>query len=314
VYGKVSDEPMKTRKPHQRKGILVSSAIIYPSDLGDDEWELLAPLMPPAKPGGRPRSVDIRRILGGIFYLLRSGCAWRMLPREYGPWSTVSDYYYRWRNDGTWERIHTALREQVRTQAGRQPTPSACILDSQSVKTTEQGGPHGYDGGKKVNGRKRHLLVDTLGLVLKIVVHAANMGDREGARLVLAEQGVRYPRLSHVWTDQGYTGPLLTWIKDHLGWSVEVVERSPRRGWLAVPGQGLQWVTLPKSFEPLPRRWVVERTFAWIGRDLRMSKDYERQPTSSETFVYLAMIRLMLARLAKNQKAQGKSWAIPKAA
>ena len=159
---------------------------IYPSDLSDREWALLDPLLPPAEPGGRPRSVSLRRVLNGVFYLLRTGCAWRYLPRDYGPWSTVFHYFRLWRRTGLWARIHTVLRERVRQAVGREPTPSAAIIDSQSVKTTEQGGPRGYDGGKKVNGRKRHLLVDTLGLLLNVVVHPANVQDRDGARLVLA--------------------------------------------------------------------------------------------------------------------------------
>ena len=191
--------------------------IPYPSDLSDREWQRLSPLLPSAKPGGRPRTVQLRLILNGIFYLLRSGCQWRLLPRDYGPWSTVYDYFRTWRLDGTWERIHTTLREQVRQRAGRQLTPSAAIIDSQSVKTTELGGSHGYDGGKKVNGRKRHLLVDTMGLLLRVIVHPANLQDRDGARLVLTELGQRFPRLHHLWTDQAYTGKLLEWIEQETG-------------------------------------------------------------------------------------------------
>jgi putative transposase len=277
------------------------SVSIYPSDLSDHEWAVLAPLLPAAKPGGRPRSVDLRQILNGIFYLLRTGCAWRYLPQEYGPWSTIFHYFRRWRRSGTWERIHRRLREQVRRAAGREPTPSAAIIDSQSVKTTEQGGPHGYDGGKKVNGRKRHIMVDTLGLLLRVVVHPANLQDREGAPLVLVGQQRRFPRLRHLWADQGYTGPILDWIHEELGWTVEVVERSPRRGFVVTPEGQLQRVRLPAVFEPLPRRWVVERSFSWLGRQRRMSKDYERLPSTSEAFVYLTGIRLLLGRLTRDQ-------------
>jgi len=275
---------------------------IYPSDLSDSEWSILEPLLPPAQPGGRPRSVDLRRILNGIFYLLRSGCAWRYLPREYGPWTTAFHYFRRWRLDSTWAHIQAILHERIRLQAGREPTPSAAIIDSQSVKTTQQGGPHGYDGGKKVNGRKRHLLVDTLGLLLKVVVHPANVQDREGAKLLLAQLPPLFPRLHHLWADQGYTGPLLDWIAAELGWSVEIVERSPRRGFQVTPDGQFQRVSLPAVFEPLPRRWVVERAFAWIGRHRRMSKDYERLPATSEALVSLTNIRLLLGRLARNPK------------
>jgi putative transposase len=277
------------------------SPAIYPSDLSHREWSILEPLLPSAKPGGRPRSVDLHRILNGIFYLLRSGCAWRYLPREYGPWSTVFHYFRRWRLDGTWARIQAVLRENVRRQVGREPTPSAAIIDSQSVKTTEQGGPHGYDGGKKVNGRKRHILVDTLGLLLTVAVHPASLQDREGAKLVLTGLQQPFPRLSHLWADQAYTGPIVDWIQEQLGWTVEVVERSPRRGFQVTSAGEIQRVRLPAIFEPLPRRWVVERALAWIGRHRRMSKDYERLPSTSEALVYLTSIRLLLARLAHDQ-------------
>jgi len=262
---------------------------------------MLEPLLPPAKPGGRPRGVNLRRILNGIFYLLRSGCAWRYLPREYGPWSTVYHYFRRWRVGAVWERMHTVLRERLRRHVGREPTPSAAIIDSQSVKTTEQGGPHGYDGGKKVNGRKRHILVDTLGLLLKVVVHPANLQDREGAPLVLADLRQHFPRLHYLWADQAYTGQLLEWIKSHLGWTVEIVERSPRRGFVVTAPGAFQRVTLPATFEPLPRRWVVERTLAWTSRYRRMSKDYERLPDTSEALFYLTGIRLLLGRLTRGE-------------
>jgi putative transposase len=274
----------------------------YPSDLSEREWALLEPLLPAAKPGGRPRSVNLRCILNGIFYLLRTGCAWRYVPRDYGPWSTVFHYFRLWRRSRLWRRIQAILRERVRRAAGREPTPSAAIIDSQSVKTTEQGGPHGYDGGKKVNGRKRHILVDTLGLLLKVVVHPANVQDREGARLVLRGLQRRFPRLRHLWADQAYTGPILDWIKQHLGWSVEVVERSPRRGFVVTADGEFQRVSLPAAFELLPRRWVVERTLAWTSRYRRMSKDYERLPSTSEALVYLTGIRLLLGRLTRHQE------------
>lgn len=257
---------------------------------------MLAPLIPPAKPGGRPRTTDMREVLNAIFYLLRSGGAWRLLPREFPVWQTVYDYFRCWRNRGLWEQIHTMLRDQVRCQVGRAAEPSAAIIDSQSVKTTDRGGEHGDDGGKKVNGRKRHLLVDTLGLVLKVKVHAADIADRDGAPLLLEPLPGVFTRLRYLWADMGYRGRVLSWIRTHLGWNVEVVKRPSKWGRYPVD---VEPPPMP-AFTVLPRRWVVERSFAWLGRYRRMSKDYEYLTASSEALIYAAMSRLMLRRLTQH--------------
>lgn len=257
----------------------------YPTDLNDTEWEIVMQYLPQEATTGRPREHGWRVILNGIFYILRTGGSWRMMPHDLPPWKTVYHYFRWWRKEGTWEALNTALRKEVRTQQGKEPEPSAAILDSQSVKTAEGGAERGYDAGKKVTGRKRHIFVDTLGLVLLVLVTAGNVQDRDGAKLLfqaLVDRITGWCRLQIFWADGGYRGSLIDWVRLSFGWTLEIVEK-----------MGDQ-----VGFQVLPKRWIVERTFSWLNRQRRLGKDYERLPETSEAFIYVAMIRLMLRRLA----------------
>lgn len=260
---------------------------MYPSSLTDAEWAVLAPLLQrPATPqGGRPPKHPLRRIVDAIRYLVRSGCAWRLLPSDFPPPGTVYWWFAKWAADGTLQQLHDALREQVRVQAGRTPTPTAAIVDSQSVRAADTVGKHsrGWDAGKKVNGRKRHLAVDTLGLLLVVLVTAASVQDRDAARPLLWRLRSGYRGIRLVWADAGYAGKLVAWAGCTLHLLVEIVRKRP--------GQS--------TFEVLPRRWVVERTLSWISKHRRTVRDYERLPAHHAAMVTWAMVALMTRRLAR---------------
>ena len=260
----------------------------YPTDISDEEWDLIKSMIPceRKRKRGKKREVDMREVVNAIFYILRAGCSWRMMPHDLPPWQTVYSYFQRWQRKGIWQNIHFVLGSHLRELDGRDPEPSAGIIDSQSVKTSEKGGINGYDAGKKINGRKRHILVDTMGFILMVVVHAASVQDRDGAKLVLDRILYSFPKLRLIWADAGYTGKLVDWVRYFIGCAIEIIKRCDDTS----------------GFKILPRRWVVERTFAWLGRYRRLSKDYEYYPETSETMIYAAMTHLMLRRLARNPK------------
>ena len=256
----------------------------YASDLTDAEWSIIEPLMPAPRRLGRPRKTNLREVVNALLYIASSGGAWRLLPTDFPPFSTVQKYFYRWRDDGILRTINNTLVMAARELTGKQPSPTAGVIDSQSVKTTESGGIRGFDAGKKINGRKRHIVVDTLGLMVGLVIHSAGIQDRDGAPDVLKTILKRWPWLRHIFADGGYAGPKLKGRLEKVGkFTLEIVKRSD----------------LAEGFELLPRRWVVERTFAWLGRCRRLAKDFEKTIASAEAWIYIANIRFLTRRIAR---------------
>ena len=269
----------------------------YPSDLSDGEWALIEPLLPAPRwgspAGGRPEAHPRREIINAIRYLVRSGCAWRALPADFPPWQTVYDHFCRWQADGTTARVHDALRAQVRAAAGRDPEPTAAVIDSQSVRAadTVPKASRGWDNAKKVNGRKRHIAVDTLGLLLAVVITPASVQDRDAARPLLWNLRRACPRIRLAWADGGYAGKLVSLGRRHLRLTIQIVRRPDDL----------------HTFQVLPRRWVVERTFAWISKYRRTVRDYERLPGHHEAMIHWAMIAIMARRLARNHASHDQA-------